>query len=75
MSSGTPPSETTALNNYLQHIGKTAGHSWVDTMSGPMSSPTWTIDGVTIATGTGSTKREAREAAAGNALQVFKGSD
>ncbi|KAI0043532.1 hypothetical protein FA95DRAFT_1609313 [Auriscalpium vulgare] len=66
---------TIALNNYLQAQGKLTLLSWVDTSSGPAHAPEWTsickLDGQAVATGTGTHKNLARDAAATEALRIL----
>ncbi|KAH9968692.1 hypothetical protein BC827DRAFT_1263195 [Russula dissimulans] len=70
---------TIALNNYLQAKGKLAALSWYDTSSGPAHEPEWTsdckIDGEVIASGKGTHKHLARDAAADKALAILMSED
>ncbi|KAI0281662.1 hypothetical protein BGY98DRAFT_931986 [Russula aff. rugulosa BPL654] len=69
----TPATGTIALNNYLQVKGRLASLSWYDTSSGPAHEPEWKsdckIDGEVIASGKGTHKHLARDAAAEIALE------
>ncbi|EKM61458.1 uncharacterized protein PHACADRAFT_190624 [Phanerochaete carnosa HHB-10118-sp] len=65
-----------ALNNYLQSIGKESSLSWFEERSGPEHNPEWTmtckIDDKPIATGSGPQKQAAKDAAAKGALDKLQ---
>jgi len=66
---------TVLLNNYLQKHNRQTQLSWEDTDAGPHHAPEWTstckLGGDIIATGTGSTKAAARDAAANEAFKIL----
>ncbi|KAI0323085.1 hypothetical protein OF83DRAFT_1167102 [Amylostereum chailletii] len=70
-----PVHGTVALNTYLQSVGKQASLSWIDVSEGPVHAPMWTctckVDGQAVATGTGTHKHLARDAAADKALPIL----
>ncbi|TBU34439.1 hypothetical protein BD311DRAFT_746165 [Dichomitus squalens] len=70
---------TVALNNYLQNKGRAAALHWEDTFTGPRHDGQWTsyckINGEVIATGTGTQKNAARDAAAREALPILMAQD
>lgn len=65
-----------ALNNYLQALGKESSLVWLDSKEGPEHAPEWTsickIDNEQIATGRGPQKNLARDAAARQALAILQ---
>ncbi|KDQ52887.1 hypothetical protein JAAARDRAFT_197951 [Jaapia argillacea MUCL 33604] len=66
------PTNRTLLNNVLQDRGQSNDVSWEDVVAGPQHQPMWTskvfVKGLEYGEGTGGTKGEAREDAAGAAL-------
>ncbi|KDQ62353.1 hypothetical protein JAAARDRAFT_189683 [Jaapia argillacea MUCL 33604] len=66
----------TALSNFLQGSGETNLLTWHDTVTGPAHHPVWTsvaiYKGEERGRASGPTKNDAREAAAGQALQSLR---